>query len=137
MGRRLGALALLAMLVRALVPAGYMLASAETPNGRYLSVQMCVQHLGPAQVVDLDTGKLVDASKLSSKTGNEGEGKPKPSHAPCVFSAAPVMAHPVAVAEPIEFLAVHEADFGVARDVRPGRGIPAPPPPATGPPSPI
>ncbi|HEV7694526.1 MAG TPA: hypothetical protein VGO52_27060 [Hyphomonadaceae bacterium] len=132
MGRRLGAIALLAMLVRAVVPAGFMLASADTPNGRYLTVQMCSQHVGPAQVIDLDTGKLVDASKIAK---TDGKTKTNPGHAPCVFAASPVMAHPVAVAEPVEFLTVYEADFGVVRDVRPGRGIPAPPPPSTGPPS--
>ena len=132
MGRRLGAIALLAMLVRAVVPAGFMLASADTPNGRYLTVQMCSQHTGPAQVIDLDTGKLVDASTLAK---TDGKSKTNPGHAPCVFAGSPVMAHPVAVAEPVEFLTVYEADFGVVRDVRPGRGIPAPPPPSTGPPS--
>jgi hypothetical protein len=135
MGRRLGAIALLAMLVRAVVPDGFMLASAETPDGRYLTVQMCSQHVGPAQVIDLDTGKLVDASKIAKGEGGEGKAKHDPGKAPCVFAGAPVMAHPVAIAEPVEFLTVYEADFGVVRDVRPGRGIPAPPPPATGPPS--
>jgi hypothetical protein len=137
MGRRLGAIALLAMLVRAVVPDGFMLASAETPNGRYLTVQMCSQHVGPAQVIDLDTGRLVDASKIATlgKDGGESKSKHDPSKAPCVFAGAPSMAHPVAIAEPVEFLTVYEADFGVVRDVRPGRGIPAPPPPSTGPPS--
>lgn len=134
MGRRLGAIALLAMLVRAIVPAGYMLASAETPGGRYLTVQMCEQHAGPAQVIDLDTGKIVDASQISKVSKGEGK-KANPGDAPCVFAGAPVMAQPDAVAEPVEFVIAHEVDFGVVRDVRPGRGIPAPPPPATGPPS--
>jgi hypothetical protein len=131
-GRRLGAIALLAMLVRAIVPAGYMLASAETPGGRYLTVQMCSQHAGPEQVIDLDTGKLVDASRIAK---TDGKSKTTPVHAPCVFAGAPVMAHPVAITEPVEFLVAHDVDFSVVRDVRPGRGIPAPPPPATGPPS--
>jgi hypothetical protein len=137
MGRRLGAIALLAMLVRALVPAGYMLASAETAGGRYLTVQMCQGHAGATQVVDLDTGKVVDASKLAQEGKAKGESKSKgnPAEAPCVFAGAPAMAHPVAIAEPVEFLVAHDVDFGIVHDVRPGRGIPAPPPPATGPPS--
>lgn len=132
MGRRLGAIALLAMLVRAIVPAGYMLASAETPDGRYLTVQMCSQHTGPAQVIDLDTGKIIDASTLAKTSG---KSKTNPGDAPCVFAGAPVMAEPVSAAEPVEFVVSHEVDFGFVRDVRPGRGIPAPPPPSTGPPS--
>jgi hypothetical protein len=134
MGRRLGAIALLAMLVRAVVPAGYMLASAETAGGRYLTVQMCSQHTGPAQVIDLDTGKLVDASAIAKSPNGEGK-KTNPAQAPCVFAGAPVMAQPLAVAKPVEFLPAHEVDFGIVHDVRPGRGIPAPPPPSTGPPS--
>jgi hypothetical protein len=62
MGRRLGAIALLAMLVRAIVPAGYMLATAETAHGRYLTITICDSHAGATQVLDLTTGKLVDPS---------------------------------------------------------------------------
>ncbi|HOY79794.1 MAG TPA: DUF2946 family protein [Hyphomonadaceae bacterium] len=129
MGRRLGAIALLAMLVRAIIPAGYMIAQADTGSGRYLTVEMCDGHNAQAQVIDLDTGKTVDLSKLpkSSKTDNN------PS--PCVFAGVVAMAPPLAAAEPVEFLATHEVDFVVVRDLRPGRGIAAPPPPSTGPPS--
>jgi len=129
MGRRLGAIALLAMLVRAIIPAGYMLAEADTGSGRYLTVEMCDGHATQAQVIDLDTGKLVDLSKLpkSAKTDNNS--------APCVFAGATVIESPVAVAEPVEFRVSHEIDFAVVRDLRPGRGIAAPPPPSTGPPS--
>jgi hypothetical protein len=66
-GAQLGAIALLAILVRALVPAGYMLAEADTPDGRYLVVQMCDGH-DAAQVIDLDSGKLVEASELPEQT---------------------------------------------------------------------
>ena len=129
MGRRLGAIALLALLVRAVVPAGYMLAAAETSGGRYLTVQMCSGHA--AQVIDLDTGKQVDPSKLAKTEKPRNDQQ----QAPCVFGGAPALGEPVSVAEPVEFLAERDVDFGVTRDVRPGRGIPAPPPPSTGPPS--
>jgi hypothetical protein len=127
MGARLGAIALLAMLVRAVVPAGYMLAEADTGNGRFLTVQMCEGHA--ARVIDLDTGKQVDSSHLPGKT--DGKGK----HAPCVFAAAVSVATPVAAAEPAAFVPAQDVDFVVVRDLRPGRGIAAPPPPATGPPA--
>jgi hypothetical protein len=131
MGARLGAVALLAMLVRALVPAGYMLAHADTGSGRYLTVTMCLEHGGQQQVIDLDTGKPVDSSKLPGK--DKGDGK----QAPCVFAASAHVAAPVAPAQPLEFIAHYDVEFGVAVDVRPGQGIAAPPPPATGPPSTI
>ena len=126
--RQLGAIALLAMLVRAVVPAGYMLAEADTPNGRYLVVQMCDGH-GDAQVVDLDTGELLDASKLPGKSDN------KNSSTPCVFATSAPMASPLAAAGPIVFQREFAADFVIALAVAPGRGIAAPPPPSTGPPT--
>lgn len=129
MGRRLGAIALLAMLVRAIIPAGYMIAEADTGSGRYLTVEMCDGHHAQAQVIDLDTGKTVDLSKLpkSGKTDN--------SSSPCVFAGVVAMASPLSTAEPVEFVVTHQVDFTVTRDLRPGRGIAAPPPPSTGPPS--
>ena len=127
-GRQLGAIALLAMLVRAIVPAGYMLAEADTPNGRYLVVQMCDGH-GAAQVVDLDTGELLDASKLPGKSDSKTSGTP------CVFATSAPMASPVAAAESIVFQREFAADFVVVLSVAPGRGIAAPPPPSTGPPT--
>lgn len=126
-GARLGAIALLAMLVRAVMPAGYMLAEADTSSGRYLTVQMCEGHLEARQVIDLDTGKQVDISKLPGKADTKS--------APCVFASAPPLAAPVTAVEPVEFIASYDIDFGIVRDVRPGRGIAAPPPPSTGPPS--
>jgi hypothetical protein len=133
MGRRLGAIALLAMLVRAVVPAGYMLAEADTGSGRHLVVQMCRGHETTSRVIDLDTGKQIDAAKIAKTTGKTGKSDPK--LAPCVFAGAPVLAQPAAVAEPVEFISEWAVKFDVSRDIRPGRGIPAPPPPSTGPPS--
>lgn len=132
MGRRLGAIALLAMLVRAVVPAGFMLAEAQGVGGRYLTVTVCEGH-GPAQVVDLDTGKLIDPDQIPS----DADGSKKQSPSPCVFAGASPLAEPLASIELVEFAVVQDADFGVVRDVRPGRGIAAPPPPSTGPPSTI
>lgn len=131
MGRRLGAIALLALLVRAVIPSGYMLAAAETAGGRYLTVQMCSGHA--AQVIDLDAGTPVDPSKLAKSEKPKNDSK----QAPCVFGGAHALGEPVSVAEPIEFLAERDVGFDIVRDVRPGRGIPAPPPPSTGPPSQI
>ena len=124
----MGAIALLAILVRALVPAGYMLAEADTPDGRYLVVQMCDGH-GAAQVIDLDSGKLVDASELPGQT----EGKTTSS--PCVFAGPAPMGSPPAVVQPVVFQRIFAADFVAALAVAPGQGIAAPPPPSTGPPS--
>lgn len=129
MGRGLGAIALLAVLVRAIIPAGYMLAHADTPSGRYLVVEMCDGHGRAKQVVDLDTGETIDLAKLPKKITDD------PNKSPCVFAGAVAMAQPVSGAEPVEFRLVQQVDFAAVRDLRPGRGIAAPPPPSTGPPS--
>ncbi len=132
-GARLGAIALLAMLVRAIVPAGYMLAEADTGHGRYFTVTMCSEHGGGKQIIDLDTGKQVDPGTLKSHSNGKAETKP----APCVFAAAAPLAPPLAAIEPVSFPVAYEVEFSYAQDLRPGRGIPAPPPPATGPPATI
>ncbi len=128
-GWRFGAIALLALLVRAFVPAGFMLAHADTGSGRYLTLELCDAHGGVPKVVDLDTGKIMDAPVK----GQTSEKQP-----PCVFCASVVaMASPEPVVELVEFVAEHGVNFLEIRDLRPGRGIAAPPPPSTGPPASI
>lgn len=129
MGRGVGAIALLAMLVRAIIPAGYMLAHADSSSGRYLTVEMCDGHANQAQVIDLDTGKVIDLSKLPKNAKDNAKS------APCVFAGVVAMADPIQSVEPVAFRSTHDVAFALVRDLRPGRGIAAPPPPSTGPPS--
>lgn len=128
MGWRLGAFALMALLVRAVMPAGYMLAEAQTASGRYLTLELCDAHDGKPKLVDLDTGEIIDAPE----DGNTGAPQP-----PCVCGAVVSMAPPVSGAEPIVFTRAGLVDFAEVRDLIPGRGIAAPPPPSTGPPTSI
>lgn len=129
MGWRIGALALIALLVRAFVPAGFMLAEAETGSGRYLTLELCDSHGGTPKVVDLETGKIMDAPV---------KGQPSENQPPCVFCASIVaMASPEPIVELVKFVTAHGVDFLEIRDLRPGRGIAAPPPPSTGPPASI
>lgn len=127
-GQQLGAIALLAMLVRALVPAGYMLAEAGTPDGRYLVVQMCDDHRGVSRFVNLDTGEIVE------KSANPDDASDKNNDAPCVFASAVQMTSPPSLVAPVVFAHAVPAEFIPQVSVTPGRGIAAPPPPATGPP---
>jgi hypothetical protein len=126
MGWRLGAFALLALLVRAMVPAGYMLAQAETGSGRYLTLELCDSHVGKTQIIDLDTGELVD---LSDEGGSSNQ------HQPCVFAGLVATPALQAACEAVVVSATRGVEFGAVRDLLPGRGIAAPPPPSTGPPS--
>lgn len=124
-GWRLSAFALMALLVRAIMPAGYMLAEAQTASGRYLTLELCDAHDGRPKLVNLDTGEIVDAPE-DGKTG-----APQP---PCVCGAFASMAPPVSGVEPIVFTNTGVVDFAEVRGLMPGRGIAAPPPPSTGPP---
>ncbi len=129
MGARLGAIALLALCMRAILPAGYMLAEADTGGGRYVTMQICDGHASAPTLLDLDTGEQILLDDLPKKV------KDDTSKTPCVFAAPSALIQPHTVAEPIEFLAETGIDFVIVADLRPGRGIPAPPPPSTGPPS--
>lgn len=118
----------MALLVRAIMPAGYMLAEAQTASGRYLTLELCDAHDGKPKLVDLDTGKIVDAPE---------DGKSGPPQPPCVCGAFASVAPPVSGAEPVTFQAASKIDFVEISDLAPGRGIAAPPPPSTGPPASI
>jgi len=131
LGRHLGAIALLALLVRAVMPAGYMIAAADTPHGRYLTVALCGDHQGQSQVIDLDTGKLIDASDVPGGTPKDKSS----THQPCVFASAPHFAVAATPVGPIVFQVVHQVHFAATANLRPGLGIAAPPPPSTGPPN--
>jgi len=127
MGKGLGALALLALLVRAVLPAGYMFAAVDTAGGRYVTLQVCDGQAGPHTLLNLDTGEEISADALPKKPLSPGS--------PCVFSMAVGLAGPRAVFEPVVFRPETAVVFAEQTGVRPGRGMPAPPPPATGPPS--
>ena len=129
LGAKLGAIALVALLMRAMLPAGYMLAEADTAGGRYVTLQICDGHASAPKLLNLDTGEEVLLDTLPKKIKDNG------AKTPCVFSAAPAIVEPLALVEPVEFLADTGVAFAPAKDIRPGRGIAAPPPPSTGPPS--
>lgn len=131
MGRRLGAIALLAIFVRAIVPGGYMLAAADTPDGRFVVLQICDAHGQAASALNLDTGELVDVADVPLKKSSDGQQ----DHQPCAFAAATAINVPDTAAVSTVFVAASKADLPSVTYIQPGRGIPAPPPPSTGPPS--
>ena len=128
-GKRLGAIALLAMLVRAIVPAGYMVAAANTSGERYLTITFCEAHTSAPRVLDLKSGRFVDPSQAPAKQSKHTD------HVPCVCATVMNMAPPVEGAEPAIYPVSYLAVGTVLPVVRPGEGIAAPPPPSTGPPS--
>jgi hypothetical protein len=124
----LSAVALIAMVVRGLIPSGYMLAAAATP-GDFVSIIICHgdgTDATPA-LMDLSSGKIVDPAE---NTGHSDDGK----NQACPYAMS---AHftPPAVSAKLEKPVLAPAAFLSDSDyLVPGRGLAAPPPPARGPP---
>lgn len=109
-------MALVAMSLRAAMPAGYMLTDS---NGQVV-VSLC-----NGGSMTLDLGR--------SKGAKSEQGKQSHHDAPCPYTAVAHAAAPPADAIAIAFQATAIV-LTTPRDVQPGRGLAAPPPPATGPP---
>jgi len=111
-----------ALLLRALVPAGYMVAPAQ--ETRQVFVTICTGLEGKAERIALPVG-----------TGHGESGKEhQAKDSPCAFTALAGLADlPVLAELPVP---AASASVGAARPVEAavGRGLAAPPPPQTGPP---
>ncbi|MBL8544293.1 MAG: hypothetical protein JNJ63_10855 [Hyphomonadaceae bacterium] len=115
-------LALVAISVRALVPAGYMLAPSAQAGG--MAVTICTAQ-GAVDVV-------LDPAGGEHKQKNDSQQRS--ADAPCVFAgAAPLAAPDAAIALAAPALPSAPVDYVFAA-LAPGRGLAAPPPPSTGPP---
>lgn len=118
-------LAALALYLRVLIPTGYMVAAPQA--GGLPALVICTGH-GPLVI---DQGGQPAGKGDPSAPGRDGAS----SH-PCTFAGglaalspplAAGLALPIAFAVPVL--------LRVLRDQQPGRGLAAPPPPTTGPPS--
>lgn len=118
------ALALLAVVLKVMIPAGFM-PSAESRNGLPFALVLCTGD--GAKVVQ--PGDALDA--------RHGDKSDKAGHdAPCPFAAQGAVAPPpsVVAAIDIDLVAYVAPILPPARTIAPGRGLAAPPPPPTGPP---
>jgi hypothetical protein len=129
-GRIAAALALLAICCRALLPTGYMFAASE--NGRFVTVTLCNAH-GPAKsILDLETGAVVGAP---ADSGEPSRDTPQDSDAPCIYASAAPFAPPTTSIIVVFAPAAIENSTAMLREIAPGRGLAAPPPWSTGPPT--
>ena len=131
--RSLAVLALLAVMVRAMIPAGYMVAPSRVA-GETAVIMLCTGQGYVATRVDLATGKVLTGSEATPRK-HDAPAKAPGDHAPCVFAAAAPLASPeasIAVMVPRQAETASWANTGV---VIPGRGLAAPPPWPTGPPA--
>ena len=132
MGRRLGAIALLAMLVRAVMPAGYMLADADTrvrplSHGRDLRWARARRNAGDRSRHRQACRSLEAFRRMTT---------PTTARPPCVFAALSRWLSRLQPSSRSSSLSSSRMSISrIVRDLRPGRGIAAPPPPSTGPPS--
>ncbi len=135
LSRLLAMFALLAMMVRAIVPVGYMLSSPEQAGGKLVMTLCSAQ--GAVQVsFDGKTGAISPLGEAPA----QGDPRDQNRHAAaadgmCVFAASADLA-PFPEAR-TQFIAIaHTKLAAPARPLAfPGRGLAAPPPWATGPPA--
>lgn len=117
-------MALLAIAMKVLVPGGYMLDAS--PRDGALTLVLCTAE-------GLVTIPVAD----QAPAGHNDKDPAEPQHDPCVFAGHGVYAPAVATSDPVPTpwrplgALVSTAAYAVA----PGRGLAAPPPPATGPPA--
>lgn len=110
----------MALCVRALVPAGYMIA----PQARSIEVSICADASGAAQKVSIPLGNKPDAQQ-------DHPGK----HSPCAFAGLAMAATDAPLlGEALPPQAAAIAPFA-AQVISVGQGLAAPPPHQTGPPA--
>ena len=127
--RMFAAIALLAMVVRAFVPAGYMFAPDR--SGDILTVTLCSGHGAVEALIDLRTGAIVDRGAApDDPTPTNAPG----ADAPCVFASVANLAAPEAPATVAVRVRTAPVEVIAFAHVTPGRGLAAPPPWSTGPP---
>ena len=119
------AMAFMALALRVMVPAGYMAASPT--NDHPFAIVLCS---GDGQMT-VQPGQALPGHDDKQAPGKDGQ------HAPCAFAglAAGAVAPDLAATIPVVLESHPSPLSAAARDLAPGRGLPAPPPPARGPPS--
>lgn len=129
------AIALFAIALRALVPAGYMIAPRAEDGAVVMA--LCSEH-GTTQVrIDLRTGEVITAESGDAAQGPAQGDDPaaKKWSAPCVFAAAAALAPPAFGPGVPARVNAPAIEASAVAHVAPGRGLAAPPPFSTAPPA--
>lgn len=121
-------LAALALALRVLIPAGFMVAPGSQSAG--LSPIVLCSGQGPITKLVTADGRIVDQPLHEPRD----DGKTRHG-APCAFAGVATGPLPSSVQTPVTYTAGRqEAARPLPPGLRPGLGLCAPPPPATGPP---
>ena len=125
-----GAIALVAIIMRGLIPAGYMIAAPGQTDG-LISIEICHGGSGETGTLLLDprTGDLVDPDDLSD-TPEESDGQACPFALSAHFA---IPAQDAQASQPVQYAFYYQT---AASAGLPGRGLAAPPPPSRAPPVP-
>lgn len=118
-------MAMLAVMIRVLIPAGFMVATGSEAGGSRIVI------CSPQGAVEV----LIDSSGNRVKPPAEDHGKSKVGEHPCAFATvatATLTSDLVIGAEAAVYSDLASASASPAQ--RPGLGLAAPPPPKTGPP---
>lgn len=101
-------------------------------DGRYVTVTVCNSHGPTKSVIDLETGALIGDP---ADSGAPSQDAPEASKAPCVYASAAPLAPPTASSAVVFAIAAIDKLALVSSEIAPGRGLAAPPPWSTGPPT--
>lgn len=127
---------LLALLVRAVIPAGFMLAPPGQGAAGPIPIVLCTES-GTIQALLAADGSIVeDGAAADDPAGDPGHSDTGVDHAACVFAQGTTTTAPEGIPA-CEAVCVATTDApvsAIALDLVPGRGLAAPPPPATAPP---
>ncbi len=124
-----GVLAMLALMLHAIIPAGYMLGTHEKSG--LMAITLCTSAGDVAFWMDSD-GQIIE-KKGNPQTPDDNDDSDAPSCAFAVHSASLQPPTPPQ-ASPISYVYVTTFATLFSDSVAPGQGLAAPPPPKTGPP---
>ena len=123
----LAGLALMALLFRAMLPPGFMVVASEDPRA-LIAMTMC------SGVMSELASEIAPDATSGASTANGQEGPASIESHPCAVSGLAVLALPEISADLGVAFAVETSRERFPDAPAPGRGLAAPPPPATGPP---
>ncbi len=121
-----------ALLLRAFVPVGWM--PARAADG--VAIELCAGLAAGGEPVGAGAARaLFEAALAGAAQPDEGhKGQPDPGDQPCIFAGLTPFTPPPVAAAPAAPPLVAAPPLLPALAAAVGRGLPAPPPPATGPP---
>lgn len=127
--------AMVAVMLRALIPAGFMLAAPGQAQAGGIPIVLCTEQ-GSITALMAEDGTIIEPGS-ADQTDPQHDHPAAVDHDSCLFAFAQTGASPPLTLTVDKVVpAVAEASVGqLPADLVPGRGLAAPPPPSTAPPA--